>query len=72
MDRFINVQLTCYIGVADDCLDPLTEDEEDTNKPPSRAVTPEPPKPPKPPPDVSDRIQFLLKTLEFNQVDMYR
>uniref|UniRef100_A0A1I8PHP8 WD repeat-containing protein 63 n=1 Tax=Stomoxys calcitrans TaxID=35570 RepID=A0A1I8PHP8_STOCA len=56
----------------EDCLDPMSEDEDDKSKPASRAVTPEPPKPPKPPPDVSDRIQFLLKTLEFNQIDMYR
>ncbi|XP_073835088.1 missing minor mitochondria isoform X2 [Musca autumnalis] len=60
------------INEDEDCLDPLTEDEDDKSKPASRAVTPEPPKPPKPPPDVSDRIHFLLKTLEFNQIDMYR
>ncbi|XP_075157418.1 missing minor mitochondria [Haematobia irritans] len=59
------------INEDEDCLDPVTEDEEE-KKPASRAVTPEPPKPPKPPPDVSDRIEFLLKTLEFNQIDMYR
>uniref|UniRef100_A0A1I8M5P3 WD domain protein n=1 Tax=Musca domestica TaxID=7370 RepID=A0A1I8M5P3_MUSDO len=60
------------INEDEDCLDPLTEEEDDKSKPASRAVTPEPPKPPKPPPEVSDRIQFLLKTLEFNQIDMYR
>lgn len=28
--------------------------------------------PPKPPLEMSERIQFLLETLDFNQIDSYR
>lgn len=48
------------------------EEDDSKDKPPSKVVTPEPPKEPKPPPEVSDNIRLLLKTLEFNQIDMYR
>ena len=29
-------------------------------------------KPPKRPPELSSQVMFLLKVLEFNQIDMYR
>lgn len=48
------------------------EEDDSKDKPPSKVVTPEPPKEPKLPPEVSDNIRLLLKTLEFNQIDMYR
>ena len=55
----------------EDGLDEESEDEESKDKPTSKPTTPEPVVV-KPPPEVSDNVKFLLKTLEFNQIDMYR
>ncbi|XP_046802728.1 dynein axonemal intermediate chain 3 [Lucilia cuprina] len=60
------------IDEEDDCLDEESEEEESKEKLISKPTTPEPPKETKPPPEVSDNVKLLLKTLEFNQIDMYR
>lgn len=60
--------------VIDDGLDEESEDEETKDTTTSKPTTPEPPVivEVKPPPEVSNNVKFLLKTLEFNQIDMYR